>query len=256
MMTHPRGHWWWPSRVTNVKNSVQPVTVIGSRGQPPRGDFSFSFFFNHGFDEHGRTLLSYPLFLYVQMSGSSGFPMSKPLVTIPVCIFSRTISNGFSIVALPSFVLNRDREFPRSGFRSHRMAKNQRRKKKKINKSRATLVLSMVIPKKDDAGQRCGHCPFGRVPFSHTSSTGWIFCLLYGRNWLSPSPPPIIPLRALLSRNRISMDGQRPEPEGLDLRNFLKSDSGDAVGTCELGTELERVGKRFQSLTEDEGLGR
>lgn len=25
------------------------------------------------------------------------------------------------------------------------------------------------------------------------------------------------------------MDGQRPEPEGLDLRNFLKSDSGDAV---------------------------
>lgn len=24
------------------------------------------------------------------------------------------------------------------------------------------------------------------------------------------------------------MDGQRPEPEGLDLRNFLKSDSGDA----------------------------
>lgn len=255
MMTHPRGHWWWPSRVTNVKNSVQPVTVIGSRGQPPRGDFSFSFFFNHGFDEHGRTLLSYPLFLYVQMSGSSGFPMSKPLVTIPVCIFSRTISNGFSIVALPSFVLNRDREFPRSGFRSHRMAKNQRRKKKKINKSRATLVLSMVIPKKDDAGQRCGHCPFGRVPFSHTSSTGWIFCLLYGRNWLS-SLPPIIPLRALLSRNRISMDGQRPEPEGLDLRNFLKSDSGDAVGTCELGTELERVGKRFQSLTEDEGLGR
>lgn len=102
-------------------------------------------------------------------------------------------------------------------------------RKKKINKSRATLVLSMVIPKKDDAGQRCGHCPFGRVPFSHTSSTGWIFCLLYGRNWLSPSPPPIIPLRALLSRNRISMDGQRPEPEGLDLRNFLKSDSGDAV---------------------------
>lgn len=91
---------------------------------------------------------------------------------------------------LPSIVLNRDREFPRSGFRSHRMAKNQRRKKKKINKSRATLVLSMVIPKKDDAGQRCGHCPFGRVPFSHTSSTGWIFCLLYGRNWLSPSPPP------------------------------------------------------------------
>lgn len=156
---------------------------------------------------------------------------------------------------LPSIVLNRDREFPRSGFRSHRMAKNQRRKKKKINKSRATLVLSMVIPKKDDAGQRCGHCPFGRVPFSHTSSTGWIFCLLYGRNWLS-SLPPIIPLRALLSRNRISMDGQRPEPEGLDLRNFLKSDSGDAVGTCELGTELERVGKRFQSLTEDEGLGR
>ena len=55
------------------------------------------------------------------------------------------------------------------------------------------------------------------------------------------------------------MDGQRPEPEGLDLRNFLKSDSGDAMGTCELGTELERVGKRFQSLTEevlDQGLGR
>lgn len=99
--------------------------------------------------------------------------------------------------------------------------------------------------------------PLVVVPFSHTSSTGWIFCLLYGRNWLSP--PSIIPLRALLSRNRISTDGQRPEPEGLDLRNFLKSDSGDAVGTCELGTELERVGKRFQSLIEevlDEGLRR
>lgn len=55
------------------------------------------------------------------------------------------------------------------------------------------------------------------------------------------------------------MDGQRPEPEGLDLRNFLKSDSGDAAGTCELGTELERVGKRFQSLAEevlDEGFGK
>lgn len=256
-MTHPRGHWWWPSRVTNVKNSVQPVQPSLDL-EANRHEAIFLFHSSSTTVSTSTAERSYR----IRSSYTSKCPV-RPVFPCPnLSLRSRCASSRgqFRTVSplsrfLPSIVLNRDREFPRSGFRSHRMAKNQRRKKKKINKSRATLVLSMVIPKKDDAGQRCGHCPFGRVPFSHTSSTGWIFCLLYGRNWLS-SLPPIIPLRALLSRNRISMDGQRPEPEGLDLRNFLKSDSGDAVGTCELGTELERVGKRFQSLTEDEGLGR
>ena len=115
----------------------------------------------------------------------------------------------------------------------------------------------MVIPKKDDAGQRCGHCPFGRVPFSHTSSTGWIFCLLYGRNWLSPSPPPDHPPSRFIV--------EKPDFDGWTeararLEKFFKVGQWRCrVGTCELGTELERVGKRFQSLTEevlDQGLGR
>lgn len=47
---------------------------------------------------------------------------------------------------------------------------------------------------------------------------------------------------------------------GSGLEKFFKVGQWRCrVGTCELGTELERVGKRFQSLTEevlDQGLGR
>lgn len=119
-----------PSRVTNVKNSVQPVTVIGSRGQPPRGDFSFSFF-NHVSERSYRIRSSY----------TSKCPV-RPVFPCPnLSLRSRCASSReqFRTVSplsrfLPSIVLNRDREFPRSGFRSHRMAKNQRRKRRKKKK--------------------------------------------------------------------------------------------------------------------------
>lgn len=51
----------------------------------------------------------------------------------------------------------------------------------------------------------------------------------------------------------------RGQSEGSGLEKFFKVGQWRCLGTCESGTEFERVGKRSQSVTEEvlgEALGR
>lgn len=246
-----------PSRVANVKNTVQPVQPSLDL-EANRHEAIFLF--------HSSTTVSSTCSYRIRSSYTSKCPV-RPVFPCPNhvslhhprCASSREQFRTVSPLSRdPSFDrVEQGQRVPaiRFSFPQNGKESEEEEKKKKI-KVAQPLCYRWSSPKRTTLDRGVVTVPLVVVPFSHTSSTGWIFCLLYGRNWLSP-PSIIIPLRALLSRNRISTDGQRPEPEGLDLRNFLKSDSGDAVGTCELGTELERVGKRFQSLIEeDEGLRR
>lgn len=208
-MTHPRGHWWWwPSRALRTLK----LGTTGNRHWISRPTATRRFFFFILEPRFRTALLSlFPLFLYV-----SKCPVGPvfPCPSVP-CASSREQFRTVSPLSISSFdrVERRQRvpairfSFPQNGKES---GKEREEKEKRKIKVAQPLCYRWSSPKKKDAGQRCGHCPLARVPLlSH----------LFDRLDLLPSfsrkelahPPLIIPLRALLSRNRISMDGQRPE---------------------------------------------
>lgn len=161
------------------------------------------------------------------MSGWSGFPMSK----CPMCILSRTISNGLSIV---DFFLrscwtetesSRDQVFVPTEWQ--RIGQRERGEGEEENKSRATLVLSMVIPQKERRWTEvwslspCS-CPPSLTPLRQVGSSAFFFT--EGTGSPSPDHPPS---RFIVEKP--DFDGwTEARARGLDLRNFLKSDSGDA----------------------------
>lgn len=159
------------------------------------------------------------------------------------------ISNGFSIVAFRLVVPLRAcaTETPaiRFSFPQHPLKKNRDERVKgtreKKKRSRATPALSMVIPKKDDAGQRCWSLSLcvPRVPSLtplRQVDRVWIFCLLYGRNRLTRRSSPLARYcRETGFRQRMDR-GQR----GATLRNFRAETTSDGF-TREMGT-FEGVG--------------
>lgn len=165
------------------------------------------------------------------MSGWSGFPMSK----CPMCILSRTISNGLSIV---DFFLrscwtetesSRDQVFVPTEWQ--RIGQRERGEGEEENKSRATLVLSMVIPQKERRWTEvwslspCS-CPPSLTPLRQVGSSAFFFT--EGTGSPSPDHPPS---RFIVEKP--DFDGwTEARARGLDLRNFLKSDSGDAWAMC------------------------
>lgn len=159
--------------------------------------------------------------------------MSKcPVGPVFPCASSREQFRTVSPLSISSFdrVERRQRvpairfSFPQNGKESGK----ERGEGEEENKSRATLVLSMVIPQKK--GRRwtevwslspCS-CPPSLTPLRQVGSSAFFFT--EGTGSPSPDHPPS---RFIVEEP--DFDGwTEARARGLDLRNFLKSDSGDA----------------------------
>lgn len=241
-----------PSRVANVKNTVQPVQPSLDL-EANRHEAIFLF--------HSSTTVSSTCSYRIRSSYTSKCPV-RPVFPCPNhvslhhprCASSREQFRTVSPLSRdPSFDrVEQGQRVPAIRFSFPQNGKESEEEEKKKNKSRATLVLSMVIPKKDDAGQRCGHCPFSRSPLlSHLFDRLDLLPPL--RKELAESPLDHPPSRFIVEKP--DFDGwTEARAKGSGLEKFFKVGQWRCSGYVRIGDGIGEGWKTF-SVSYRGGIG-